>query len=115
MPLGDLFSKAEDHFSFAFDNEQDYIRIVMYGLTELSHGWNTDDHQFAEGSCTDYLGECLVVSCRFFDVVMERQNGRFWVPSPSWHGHLLGPHFAHVANFSSLVGRGSSRKGLAPL
>jgi hypothetical protein len=34
--VGDFFSIAKGHFSFAFDNEQDHIRIVVYPLAKLS-------------------------------------------------------------------------------
>ena len=81
MLVCDLFSIAKDHFSLAFDNEQDHIRIVVYPLAKLSHRRNTDHHQFAEGSPTDCLEECLVLPCGLFDVVMERQNRRFRVQS----------------------------------
>ena len=79
MLVGYFSSRTEDHLSLAFDDEHDHIRIVMYRLAKLSHGRNTDDHQFAEGSGTNCLRERPVFSCCLLDVFMERLNRRFCV------------------------------------
>jgi len=86
MLVGDFFPITKSHFSFAVDDEQDHIGVVVCSFAEISHGRDTNHDQFTEGSLTECLAKGQVLLCGFFDVVVERQDRCFRVPGLRCHG-----------------------------